>query len=378
MAITQTIQGPSVIPNRVTDTPEQFSVNAITSLTDQAAMGAQQNTYATQANALAVEVNDNAAIAESAKNSAVGAANYKGDWTVSSDVKLGESYSYLGKEWVAKQDSVGVTPVEGAFWIEGFGDAVNVRYDNTSSGLTATNVQGVIDGLGTAATADLTTSNTDATIGRVLKVGDGGWMGQGVKSLEPYGYPTSINAVTNKTKVIRSEVEDNGVTAANSGIHFSSDSTWGRLRVGHSVSKAWIQGGRSDTGTGWTSQVVLSDNILQTTGSSTELPMSQAAVTNQLLGVGQTWQDVKGSRSLGSTWTNNTGRTIQVSVTVQDSEGFTSVEVDGSVKAVQSSGRDANTAQISYATLCVTIPAGGTYVFTAHTSSTIHTWTELR
>ena len=33
-------------------------------------------------------------------------------------------------------------------------------------------------GLGSAATATLTVSNADGTVGRVLKVGDGGWMGQ--------------------------------------------------------------------------------------------------------------------------------------------------------------------------------------------------------
>lgn len=139
--------------------------------------------------------------------------------------------------------------------------------------------------LGTAATATLTTSNTDGTAGRVLKVGDGGWMGRGVIQSTPYGYPANINDVTNQTKVIRSSVPDTGVGNNSAGIHFAAQETWGRLRVNWGGPVAWIQGGHSNFGTGWTSQVVLSDNILQTTGTSTDFPMSQKAVTDAINGV---------------------------------------------------------------------------------------------
>lgn len=142
-----------------------------------------------------------------------------------------------------------------------------------------------VTGLGTAATATLTTSNTDGTAGRVLKVGDGGWMGQGVKTETPLGYPASADDVTNKTKVICCEVVDNGVNAYVSGIHFAAHDTWGRLRVFHTTPRAWIQGGVSHTGIGWTSQVVLSDNLLQTPGSLTDFPMSQKATTDAIANI---------------------------------------------------------------------------------------------
>ena len=136
--------------------------------------------------------------------------------------------------------------------------------------------------LGTAATANLTTSTTDGTVGRVLKVGDGGWMGQGQVSYTPIGYPPSLEDATNQTKAIRSTVSDNGVAASATGIHFSAADTWGRLRVNYDTPSAWIQGGFSTDGTGWTSQVVLSANLLQTTGTSTVFPMSQKATTDAL------------------------------------------------------------------------------------------------
>lgn len=137
-------------------------------------------------------------------------------------------------------------------------------------------------GLGTAATATLTTSNTDDTAGRVLKVGDGGWMGQGVTIDTSLGYPSSISDVTNQTKVFRSAVLDEGIRAYTAGFHFSTADSWGRLRVDHLYPQAWIQGGYVYDGVGWTSQVVLSANMLQTTGNSTEFPMSQKAVTDAL------------------------------------------------------------------------------------------------
>ncbi|NLY14594.1 MAG: hypothetical protein GXZ10_13385 [Gammaproteobacteria bacterium] len=162
------------------------------------------------------------------------------------------------------------------------------------------NFQGVVKvndaPLGTAATADLTTSNTDGTAGRVLKVGDGGWMGMGEERSDPYEYPASVDDATNQTKVIYSRSIDNGVSTFAAGIHFASRNSWGRLRVGHYSPAAWIQGGLASSGTGWTSQVVLSANLLQTTGSSVELPMSQAATTAAIDDVIQNIDDGSGPR----------------------------------------------------------------------------------
>ena len=146
-----------------------------------------------------------------------------------------------GKQWIALRAN-SVAPVEGADW----------------------------SAIGTAATANLTTSNTDGTAGRVLKVGDGGWMGRGASQVEPLGYPASVHDVTNQTKVIRSQVDDNGVLGYATGIHFSTAGTWGRLRVSYDSQEAWVQGGESSRGTGWTSQVVLYDNLMPSmTGSAT-------------------------------------------------------------------------------------------------------------
>lgn len=132
-------------PNRQTDTPTQFSNktdNLLSALPTFVEEVNNAGDYFDNINA-SVEANKNDA--EAAAEAAVGVANYKGDWTVSTNVLQGESYSYNGAVWVAKVNSVGQTPSEGTYWFKG---------------------------IGTAGFADLTTSPT-ATSG-VLQAGDGG------------------------------------------------------------------------------------------------------------------------------------------------------------------------------------------------------------
>src|SRR5690606_24198301 len=143
-------------------------------------------------------------------------------------------------------------------------DAAQTAFGMSASGkavATGTPAQGrTALGLGTAATATLTTSSLDGVFGRVLRVGDGGWMGQGLVQSEPYGYPSSAVDVTNQTKVIRSDATDNGVLEYSTGIHLAVGSTWGRLRVNPFGAQAWIQGGSASAGSGWTAQLYHTGN----------------------------------------------------------------------------------------------------------------------
>lgn len=134
-------------------------------------------------------------------------------------------------------------------------------------------------GLGTAATANVTTSNTDTTAGRVMKVGDFGF-GVGQFNYYMAGYPTAIQE--NFTQIYRRNESDNGVGAYAASIHLAANDTWGRLRIGPDRN-AWIQGGNMYVG--WTAQLHHTGNILQSTGQSTQFPMSQKAVTDAINGV---------------------------------------------------------------------------------------------
>lgn len=109
-------------------------------------------------------------------------------------------------------------------------------------------------------------------------------------------------------------------------------------------------------------------NILQTTGTSTEFPMSQKAVTDQLLGVGQTWQDVTASRVFGTTYTNNTGRSIMVSIW-QTSDTSPSLIVDGVIVA----SVDGSPGSVGVQATAI-VPPNSTYIVTA----AVNGWAELR
>ena len=98
------------------------------------------------------------------------------------------------------------------------------------------------------------------------------------------------------------------------------------------------------------------------------------------VGIGQTWQDVKASRALATTYTNSTGKPIFVSVTVAWGNATASITltIDGIVAQYQESNPDSSA--ISMAVSAV-IPDGSTYSVTQTSNvaaGTIQYWAELR
>ena len=81
--------------------------------------------------------------------------------------------------------------------------------------------------------------------------------------------------------------------------------------------------------------------------------------------LGQTWQDVTASRSAGVTYTNNTGKAIEVLINIVGSN--TTFSIDNLTT-------DSVASNSNYATVTATIPVGSTY----RISSGIQKWFELR
>ena len=98
-----------------------------------------------------------------------------------------------------------------------------------------------------------------------------------------------------------------------------------------------------------------------------------AAITiEDPIGVGQTWQSLTGSRSLGTTYTNTTGRPIQVTASVQN----TASAVVGGVTIFNSyTVSCCGVPQISYFPLSFIVPDGTTYSISG---SGLAVWAELR
>jgi hypothetical protein len=99
----------------------------------------------------------------------------------------------------------------------------------------------------------------------------------------------------------------------------------------------------------------------------------QAVNYDQVIGVGQTWQNVMASRALGVTYTNTTGKPIIFAVTsVNNASGHTqSTFVNGVDLGSHSTATGAN---LSFAV----VPAGATYMTIVDGGATLMKWTELR
>lgn len=99
---------------------------------------------------------------------------------------------------------------------------------------------------------------------------------------------------------------------------------------------------------------------------------AKAETLMQPLGVGQTWQDVKASRAVATTYTNTTGRPIYLQVsTISGGDTSVSVTINGLQLFL---GRNSVSGGQPYGS--VLIPAGATYNVT--NSGSLGTWYELR
>lgn len=98
---------------------------------------------------------------------------------------------------------------------------------------------------------------------------------------------------------------------------------------------------------------------------------------DQILGVGQTWQDVTGSRAFGVTYTNTTGKPIEILVTPSIStNGTVTLSINGTV--VSTLGSFAGTTGSETKPLSAIIPDGDTYLLTNVSGGVALTWFELR
>jgi hypothetical protein len=101
---------------------------------------------------------------------------------------------------------------------------------------------------------------------------------------------------------------------------------------------------------------------------------TQDYVDTQALGVGQTWQNVTGSRALGTTYTNSTGRPISVNIVASRSNAAGTL---GITVAGVSTG-DLAIAQAVQGFVSAIVPNGATYLISGSTLTTIEAWVELR
>lgn len=106
-------------------------------------------------------------------------------------------------------------------------------------------------------------------------------------------------------------------------------------------------------------------------------------VLSGVIGIDQTWQNVTASRAIGTTYTNSTGKPIQVSINVNStsaSGGAVILYIDGVAVATQGAVQNASIA--TRANITHIIPNGSTYSIANFVSGSagigLGSWFELR
>lgn len=102
-------------------------------------------------------------------------------------------------------------------------------------------------------------------------------------------------------------------------------------------------------------------------------------VSGMLMGITQTWQNVKGGRSAGVNYTNSTGRPIAVSIAGIMGTNKTGVQLSLAVGGVEASSFALTQSNFDIrGNIFSIVPPGATYNLTASNITSILTWSELR
>ena len=119
------------------------------------------------------------------------------------------------------------------------------------------------------------------------------------------------------------------------------------------------------------------NNTLTSTSTTQAVTAAQAKVLNdQAFGVGQNWMNVKSERSLGTTYTNTTGKPIYVIVVNEFQNNGDPVEVF--VNNIKLLSADKGVGIGWFGDTSFVVPAGQTYKVTKEVYPNIQSWVELR
>lgn len=135
-------------------------------------------------------------------------------------------------------------------------------------------------------------------------------------------------------------------------------------------------GARSNLGLGDIATTNIIDEDDMSSNSASRAPSQQSVKAyvdaNAMLGIGQTWQDMSGSRSVSTAYTNSTGRTITVAI---DYDNTASVPIQ-----VREAGGSwltiGNTSSIAGGICTFPVPDGNEYRVNGSTG--LNGWLELR
>ena len=134
---------------------------------------------------------------------------------------------------------------------------------------------------------------------------------------------------------------------------------------------------KDGTSAGTINALGLFNNTLTSTNTNQALTAAQGKVLNdQAFGVGQNWMNVKSERSLGTTYTNTTGKPIYVIVVNEFQNYGDPIEVF--VNNIKLLRVDKGAGIGWFGDTSFVVPAGQTYKVTKEVYPNIQSWVELR
>jgi hypothetical protein len=118
--------------------------------------------------------------------------------------------------------------------------------------------------------------------------------------------------------------------------------------------------------------------MAMTLGGTTGITWPSTTVQGDAgIGYGQTWQNVTGSRAIGTTYTNSSGKPIEVIVsgTGNATNGLWGCTINSAVTFYSPSAYGGG----AWTYLCFIVPNGQTYQLTQQgANATLQNWSELR
>jgi hypothetical protein len=237
----------------------------------------------------------------------------------------------------------------------------------------ATITGGTITGITDLAVADGGTGSSSLTLNSVL-------IGNGTGALLAVAPSTSGNLLTSNGTTWASTAPAAMVNSFSAGTTGLTPSTTTTGAVTLAGTLAVANGGTGVTSSTGTTNVVLSNSptlVTPALGTPSSGVLTNctgtAASLNAGIGVGQTWQNVLGSRSAGTTYTNSTGKPIYVLITCITGGS----NVNGTVNGFTFRAGEGAGAYFNASTIYLIVPNGSTYSISSFGAGS-QSWLELR
>jgi len=110
---------------------------------------------------------------------------------------------------------------------------------------------------------------------------------------------------------------------------------------------------------------------------STQTDLQTVLDTKSGLGIGQTWQNMTASRALATTYTNTSGKPIQIVALAGPTPGINTT-LTTNVQGVGVSGNYSASANMYISSTPVIVPQGATYSIAVNATTSLIGWVELR